>query len=87
MTAFEVYLEKGALQVIHRYGFVFRTSRFESPSWSDIKAVHELLGTRIDPEPVQHVRPLRHLLTHQRGELRTLASREKFAQESENDHS
>ena len=87
VTAFEVYLEIGALEAIRRHGFGFRTGRLESPSWSDLKKVHEFLGTTIDPEPVQYVRSLRHLLTHQRGELRTPESREQFAHESEGDRS
>ena len=51
VTAFEVYLEIGALEAIRRHGFGFRTGRLESPSWSDLKKVHEFLGTTIDPEP------------------------------------
>lgn len=87
VTAFEVYLEKSALEVVRRYGFQLKTGRLESPSWLDLKAVHEVIGNRIDPDPVQYVRSLRHLLTHQRGELRTPGSRAKFADESEDDHS
>lgn len=86
VTAFEVYLEKSALEVVGRYGFQFSTGRLESPPWSQLKAVHEVLGTKIDPDPVRYVRSLRHLLTHQRGELRTPESREKFVHESEDDH-
>jgi hypothetical protein len=39
------------------------------------------MGTNIEPESVQCARALRHLLAHQRGELRTEQQRDKFNQE------
>lgn len=87
VTAFEVYLEKGAMEVLTPLGFAFRAGRFESPSWQALTDVHERLGNRINTDPVHYVRALRHLLTHQRGELRTPELREKFALEPEGDHS
>jgi hypothetical protein len=37
-----------------------------------------LIGSNISTERVQHIRALRHILTHQRGELRTEAMRTRF---------
>jgi hypothetical protein len=37
-----------------------------SPSWPRLRRVHGALGNDIEPEPIQYVLKLRHLLTHQR---------------------
>jgi len=93
VTAFEVYVEKSAKEVIGRIraknadGAVLRLTlltpkRFASPSWPTLCRIHEALGNNVDVEGVKYVRDLRHLLAHQRGELRTKKLREKFVAET-----
>lgn len=82
VTAFEVYLEKSACEVVAPYGFAFTTvGEQESPSWYNLKVVHQHFRNNVDTHPVRGARNLRHLLTHQRGELRTAARRGEFAGE------
>ncbi|MFE2415175.1 hypothetical protein ACFXDE_43340 [Kitasatospora sp. NPDC059408] len=40
---------------------------------------HAVFGNDLDTAAVKYIRDLRHVLTHQRGELRTDAARERFA--------
>jgi hypothetical protein len=44
---------------------------FESPGWSTLVKAHSILGNTVDTAEVCLARDLRHLLTHQNGELRT----------------
>ena len=92
VTAFEVYLEKSLLTVLKRFTWVgegeppqrlqFRKQmNFDSPSWNSLVQVYAQLGPEIDTEEVKYVRSLRHLLAHQRGELRTDEKRKKFSAE------
>lgn len=82
VTAFEVYLEKSANEVITLCGYKFKLSdRRDSPHWGALVKVHQSLGNDVESPGVRYVRDLRHLLTHQRGELRTSCLREKFSQE------
>lgn len=71
VTAFEVYLEKAADEALtwHHEPPLRRARGEESPRWGKIRAFYERLG--VDLSEVRDVRRLRHLLTHQRGELRT----------------
>jgi hypothetical protein len=83
VTAFEVYLEKSANEVISPCGYKFKLSDGrDSPNWWALVKVHRSLGNNVDTRDVRYVRDLRHLLTHQRGELRTSDLRKKFSQES-----
>ncbi|RUP01033.1 MAG: hypothetical protein EKK34_31275 [Mycobacterium sp.] len=93
VTAFEVYAEKSALEVLKRWrltgpdGAAVRMVPFvgrnhTSPSWPTLCLIHDAFGNRLDTDDVKYVRDLRHLLTHQRGELRTTAQREKFVKET-----
>lgn len=80
VTAFEVYLEKGLDEAFGRVGLaVIRSEQNPSPAWPVLVKGHRLLGTKVDTERVKQIRTLRHLLTHQRGELRTEKLRAKFA--------
>lgn len=92
VTAFEVYLEKSVLTVLKHFTWgvegkptqrlQFRKQmNFDSPSWNSLVQVYAHFGLEIDTEEVKYVRSLRHLLAHQRGELRTEEKREKFAAE------
>jgi len=94
VTAYEVYMEKSLEEVLSRYVVVhedgtksrlmlFRPKNWESPGWGVLVQAHAALGTNIEPEAVQYIRALRHLLAHQRGELRTEEQRDKFQREAD----
>ncbi|MFF3058314.1 hypothetical protein [Streptomyces sp. NPDC057909] len=90
VTAFEVYLEKALEEALHRRRYEKDGQRVslrlavgknqESPGWRTIVAAHRVLGTIVDTDSVKEVRALRHLLTHQHGELRTEEIRERFCE-------
>ena len=94
VTAFEVYMEKSANEVLARWVMrnedgsrsrlrLFTPANWESPAWGVLAKVHEAMGTDIGPEAVKYTRALRHLLAHQRGELRTQEQRDKFQREAD----
>lgn len=89
VTAFEVYAEKSILELLRWYRFegtdgeAYRVAptvgkNQMSPSWPTLRRIHEALGNDIEPAHVKYVLKLRHLLTHQRGELRTEEQRRHF---------
>jgi hypothetical protein len=93
VTAFEVYAEKSALEVLARWHITdadgnavwmtpFVGKRHTSPSWPTLCLIHDAMGNTLNTADVQYVLDLRHLLTHQRGELRTADLREKFIRET-----
>lgn len=51
----------------------------QEPRWGELKSFFAKLDISIETDEVKRVRDLRHLLTHQRGALRTEVSRAKFA--------
>lgn len=80
VTAFEVYLEKALEEAVGRTFTKDGTThtvklatppRFESPGWKTLVSAHKVLGTVVETDDVAWARALRHLLTHQNGELRT----------------
>jgi hypothetical protein len=75
VTSFEVYLEKASEEILAAHGAAFK----KPPWWRDLKDLFDLLGVQIETVAVRRIRDLRHFLTHQRGELRTEAQRQKFA--------
>lgn len=94
VTAFEVYLEKSAREVLDGYHFedseggIYKlemvTSRGHlSPSWLTLVKVHLVLGSSIETRQVQYIRSLRHLLAHQRGQLRSEEQRSQYERESD----
>lgn len=93
VTAFEVYAEKSLTEVLgrlvmHRGGSrsrlaLFKPRSWESPAWDVLVKVHAALGSDIEPASVQYIRALRHLLAHQRGELRSEEQRAKFVVEAD----
>lgn len=96
VSAFEVYLEEAATEVLDWYRFkhpeegdqklsLLTPSGHLSPSWGTLVAVHKALGTDIETEAVHYVRSLRHLLAHQRGRLRTEEQRERYLDEADAD--
>ncbi|MGW6358693.1 hypothetical protein ACWFR5_26860 [Streptomyces sp. NPDC055092] len=80
VTAFEVYLEK-VLQEALGASFAYKGTecsirlaappRFESPGWKTLVAAHKVLGAAVETDEMTWARDLRHLLTHQNGELRS----------------
>ena len=56
-----------------------------SPSWPTLRDIHAALGNRLETELIKYVRALRHLLTHQRGELRTEEQRKQYVEEANAD--
>lgn len=96
VTAFEVYAEKSLNELLSWFRFdvpdgdtyrlvpVVNPSQL-SPSWTTLREVHTALGNDLETEPIKYVRALRHLLTHQRGELRTEEQRNQYASEANAD--
>lgn len=93
VTAFEVYAEKSAEEVLRRWsatdadGKSHRMAPFVdkhrvSPSWGTLRRIHRALGNDLETDDVKYIRDLRHLLAHQRGELRTEQLRERFIMET-----
>lgn len=93
VTAFEVYAEKSASEVLKRWRATTAdgdarhlaavvAKQHVSPSWSTLCRIHEALGNDLRIENVEYVRKLRHLLAHQRGELRTEKLRNEFVKET-----
>jgi hypothetical protein len=91
VTAFEVYLEKALDEILHRpriqmvnsaewLRLELRVNRGQdSPSWRALKGFHHLIGNEVDTARVREIREFRHFLTHQRGEIRSEASLQRFA--------
>ncbi|BAX98910.1 hypothetical protein MSTE_03610 [Mycobacteroides stephanolepidis] len=93
VTAFEVYMEDvlrewlshirigdGSVRPVVRV-----TKGRESPNWLVLTRFHADLGANISTPSVREIRDLRHLLTHQRGELRSEAAIEKFTRTNAGD--
>jgi hypothetical protein len=80
VTAFEVYLHKGINEVLGFAGY--KAGEGDIPTWGDLRELYKnVLEVDIDIEAVKRIRDLRHLLTHQRGELRTQEQRQRYAGE------
>ncbi|WP_225844876.1 hypothetical protein [Streptomyces sp. HPF1205] len=92
VTAFEVYMESALQETFEHLRFGPEGQRMrlrlktnknqESPPWSLLACAHKILGTTVDTNGVEEIRALRHLLTHQRGELRHEQSWRRFRDES-----
>ncbi|WP_030574071.1 hypothetical protein [Streptomyces aureocirculatus] len=87
VTAFEVYLEQALQEVLNGYRVTIDGQQcslrlasrgFESPPWGTLVKAHAVLKSEVDTADVKWARDLRHLLTHQDGELRTQDALEKF---------
>ncbi len=75
VTAFEVYLEKVGAEL----GHTWNVAAHKSPFWDTVvKYFATELGLDVEPARVKEIRRLRHILAHQRGELRTAELRKKF---------
>lgn len=84
VSAFEVYLEKAMEEVLRCHGFALAHHTDERAlKWHQLAAFYkQVLGKRLDADqPVKHVRDLRHILTHKRGELRTQEDRNRFSKD------
>jgi len=80
VTAFEVYLEQGAQEVLKRNGLkVAMKGDGRGPSWSELASFYRAaLQVHIDTPSVRDIRDLRHILTHNRGEWRSDQQRKRF---------
>ncbi|MEU9919579.1 hypothetical protein [Streptomyces sp. NPDC051001] len=88
VTAFEVYLEQSLQEVLKGYRVtvdgqecalrLVTSKNFESPGWGTLVKAHAVLKNEVATAEVAWARELRHLLTHQAGELRTQDALEKF---------
>ncbi|MFF7764290.1 hypothetical protein [Streptomyces griseorubiginosus] len=87
VTAFEVYLEKALHEALGssfvkdgtKYTIKLAAPpRFESPGWKTLVTAHKVLGTNVETDEVTWARELRHLLTHQNGELRSEDALQRF---------
>ncbi|MEV0353741.1 hypothetical protein AB0H88_49020, partial [Nonomuraea sp. NPDC050680] len=87
LTAFEIYLEQALDEALGRIGLTIPSKpNRPSPEWKTLVHVIGLLGVAVETERVRYIRALRHLLVHQRGELRTEALREAFPDEQGPDY-
>jgi hypothetical protein len=75
VTSFEVYVGKACREVLLAHG----AEPVSEPGWRDLKGIFELLELNIEPRQVKRIRKVRHVLTHQRGELRTEDQRRQYA--------
>lgn len=85
VTAFEVYVESAASEVLGWHGLAFKVPPLRpSPPWHELTTFYQTyLGADICPTDVERIRSLRHILVHQRGDLRTEAQRDMFARTGE----
>ncbi|MDL4815983.1 hypothetical protein [Actinomadura opuntiae] len=90
VTFFEVYLEQAGQEALDRYWWTDEAGQKyrmllhtkgaqQSPRWPTLVRFHKELGNNVETDRVRFIRDLRHLLTHQRGELRTEERRVRFA--------
>ncbi|WP_329191513.1 MULTISPECIES: hypothetical protein [unclassified Streptomyces] len=90
VTAFEVYLEKGLREVIEHWSVEIEGKQgrhrprlktpqgLTSPMWKTMTTGHSVLGSTVATPGVVWARDLRHLLTHQNGELRVQKALDEF---------
>jgi hypothetical protein len=84
VSAFEVYLEKAGAEVLQRHGYTWKVRLGRAPRWPDmVFFFSNQLDIEVDNDRVQHIRDLRHTLTHLRGELRSPQQREQFGRNSD----
>ncbi len=84
VTIFEVYLEKAIDEVLWKHGLRLRPGSIVR--WHDMSRFYKQhLGIEVETNEVRQIRDLRHLLTHQRGELRTTGQREQFGRSPDGD--
>ena len=82
VSVFEYYLEQAAEEVLSAHGCTFpRRDPQESPKWGELRdfCLH-YLGVDISTDEVCVIRQLRHILTHQQGELRTEKTRSVYSE-------
>lgn len=88
VSAFEVYLDKVGAEVLERHGYTWKVTLGRTPNWPDITFFFSnQLDVEVATARVQHVRDLRHTLTHLRGELRSPQQREQFGRTSDTGYS
>ncbi|GII79097.1 hypothetical protein Sru01_40790 [Sphaerisporangium rufum] len=81
VTAFEVYAEKSLDEALKPFKIqVPRSGRLQSPGWRELVRLHRLIGNDLNTPGINRSRNIRHILTHQRGELRTVELRAQFSQ-------
>ncbi|MFB6887734.1 hypothetical protein ACFCX4_00255 [Kitasatospora sp. NPDC056327] len=89
VSAFDIFMEMSLNEVLTIFSYpqedgqkiqlrLKKTGKQESPGWGVIRDAHSVFGNDIDSPTVKYIRDLRHLLTHQRGELHTEAARVRF---------
>lgn len=69
-------------RVICTAGLQPKLGKRESPGWRELVEFHGFLGNDIESAKVKEIRDLRHLLTHQRGKLRSEQQRLRFRDEA-----
>lgn len=79
VSAFEVYLEKAADEVLRWHHLKWQRPEERSPEWKDlVKFYRDQLAVEVASQRIREIRRMRHILTHQRGELRTRELRKQF---------
>lgn len=96
VTAFEVYAEKSIEELLSWFKFTSSDGTSYrlhpvvapnqlSPGWTTLRDIHAALGSNLETDEIRYMRGLRHLLTHQRGELRTEEQRLHFLSEADSE--
>jgi hypothetical protein len=78
VTAFEVYLESAAAEMLYQHDLEWAVRENRSVKWGALRTFYTRLGVDVDTDEVQLIRDLRHTLVHRRGALRTEKNREQF---------
>lgn len=78
VTAFEVYLESAAAEMLDQHGLEWKIKEDRSVAWRVLKSFYDRLGVDVETDEVRLIRNLRHTLVHRRGALRTEDDRKQF---------
>jgi hypothetical protein len=75
VTSYEMYIGKACSELLHVHG----AQPGRELRWGDLGEIFKQVNVKIDRGPVKRIRKIRHVLTHQRGELRTEELRRQYA--------
>ncbi len=78
VTAFEVYLESAAAEMLNQHDLEWDVRANRSVPWGVLRSFYTHLGVDVDTDEVRLIRDLRHTLVHRRGALRTEDDRKQF---------
>jgi hypothetical protein len=85
VTAFEIYLEEAAQEVLYPLGaeILPKNKAWDSPSWKELADFYKLIDIDINTEVIQRTRRLRHLVVHRQGNLKRDEDQREYSKNSE----